>query len=96
MAVYVILDNEIHDPEAYASYLEAVPAFVAKYGGEYLARGGAFEVLVGDWNPKRVVIFRYPDREAIDNMLNDPEYQPWKAIREAATTTRNMLVVEGV
>ena len=96
MAIYVILDNDVHDPAAYAAYLEAAPAFVKKHGGEYLVRGGAFEVLAGDWAPTRLVIFRYPNRQALENMLADPDYQPWKAIREAATSTRNLLVVDGV
>jgi uncharacterized protein (DUF1330 family) len=96
VSVYIVLDNEVHDADAYGAYLEAVPAFVEKYGGEYLARGGAFEVLVGDWKPNRIVMFRFPDRAAFQNMLADPDYQPLMAIREAATTTRNLLVVDGV
>jgi len=96
MAFYLILDNEVHDADAYEGYLQAAPEFVKKYGGEYLVRGGAFEVVAGNWAPKRLVIFRYPSREAIDEFLADPDYQPWKKIREAATTTHNILIVEGV
>lgn len=96
MAVYLIADAEVHDPEAYKTYLEAAPAFVKKHGGEYLVRGGDFEVLVGDWKPSRLVVFRYPDRQSIENFLNDPDYQPLKAIREAATTPKHVVVVEGV
>lgn len=96
MPVYVILDNEVHDTEGYAAYMEAAPAFVRKYGGEYLVRGGEFEVLLGDWAPKRLVVFRYPDRQALTDMLNDPDYQRWKKIREAATTTHNLIVVDGL
>ena len=69
MAVYVILDNEIHDPERYAAYMDSVPAFVKKYGGEYLVRGGDFEVKVGDWAPKRLVVFRYPNRQALADLV---------------------------
>lgn len=96
MTVYVILDNEVHDPEGYAAYMEAVPAFVKKHGGEYLVRGGDFEVMIGDWAPKRLVVFRYPNRDALSDMLNDPDYQPLKKIREAATTTHNLMVVDGI
>lgn len=96
MAFYLILDNEVHDAPAYEGYLQAAPEFVKKYGGEYLVRGGEFEVVAGNWAPKRLVIFRYPSREAIDEFLADPDYQPWKKIREAATTTHNILIVEGV
>ena len=96
MAVIMIADAEVHDPESYEEYLEKAPAFVAKHGGEYLARGGAFEVLRGDWKPTRLVIFRFPSRQAIDDFMNDPGYRPLKAIREAATTPRNVLIVDAV
>ena len=96
MAVYVILDNEVHDPERYAAYMDAAPAFVKKHGGEYLVRGGDFEVKVGDWAPKRLVVFRYPNRQALTDLMNDPDYQPWKKIREAAATTHNLLIVDGI
>lgn len=36
----------------------AVPPLVAKHGGEYLARGGKFEVLTRDWKPNRIVLFK--------------------------------------
>lgn len=96
MAVIMIADAEVNDPEAYEEYLEKAPAFVARHGGEYLARGGAFEVLRGDWKPTRLVIFRFPSRQAIDDFMNDPDYRPLKAIREAATTPRNLLIVDAV
>lgn len=96
MAVYMIVDAEVNDPEAYKAYLDAAPAFIKKHGGEYLVRGGDFEVLLGDWKPSRLLVFRWPDRQAIDNFLADPDYQPWKEIREAVTTPKNILIVEGV
>jgi len=96
MALYVILDNEVHDQEKYDTYKAAVPAIVARHGGEYLARDGDFQVLAGDWNPNRIVLFRWPSREALDAFQSDPEYQPWKELRESVTTTRNLMVFEGV
>ncbi len=96
MAVYLIADSEVHDPEAFKTYLEGAPAFVKKHGGEYLVRGGDVDVLRGDWKPSRLLIFRWPNRQAIDDFLNDPDYQPLKAIREAATTPKTLLIVEGV
>jgi uncharacterized protein (DUF1330 family) len=95
MAVYLLADSEVHDPEAYEAYLEGAPAFVHKHGGEYLVRGGDFDVVHGDWKPTRIVMFRFPDRESIARFMADPDYQPLKAIREAATTAKNMLIMEG-
>lgn len=96
MSVIMILDNEVHDAAKYEEYKRAVPALIAKHGGEYLARGGEHEVLAGDWQPTRLVIFRFPSRQAINDFNEDPDYQPLKALRESVTTTRNLLVVEGL
>lgn len=96
MPVYFILDNTVHDSAKYEEYKRAVPAIVARHGGEYLARGGRVEVLAGNWNPDRVVIFKWPNREAIEAFMTDPEYQPWKKLRESVATTNNLLLVEGL
>jgi uncharacterized protein (DUF1330 family) len=42
------------------------------------------------------VIFRWPNRDALDAFQNDLGYQPWKALRESVATTNNLLMVEGL
>ena len=96
MSVYLIADSEIHDPEAYEKYKEAAPQYVARHGGEYCSRGGKFEVLVGDWNPTRLLVIKFPSRKAYDEFMTDPDYRPWKELRESVTTPRNILILEGV
>ena len=39
MTAYLLLDIDIHDKDKYDIYKREVPPFVAKHGGEYLARG---------------------------------------------------------
>ena len=95
MAAYVIVDTKVHNPEAYESYKAQVSPIVQKYGGEYLVRGGAHEVLEGDWNPTRLVLLKFPDRQSADNFMQAPEYQPVAAIRHANAHT-NSVVVEGL
>ena len=96
MSAYLILDNTINDSSKYDEYKRAVPALVAKHGGEYLARDAKFEVLAGDWKPNRIVIFKWPSREALNAFMTDPEYQPWKKLRESVTMINNLLLVEGL
>ena len=96
MSVYRIADAEIHDPEAYEKYKEAAPKYVARHGGEYCCRGGKFEVLVGDWNPPRLLVIKFPSRKAYDEFMTDPDYRPWKELRESVTTPKNILILEGV
>ncbi|MBZ5624699.1 MAG: DUF1330 domain-containing protein [Acidobacteriia bacterium] len=95
MAAYMIVNLEVKDREAYEPYKAAMPVLIRKHGGEYLVRGGNCEVLEGDWKPKRLVLFRFPDMESIRALFDDPEYQPWKALRQSVAYTE-AVAVEGV
>jgi uncharacterized protein (DUF1330 family) len=81
MTAYLIVDVSIRDPQRYEAYKQKVPALIARHGGEYLVRGGEHEVLEGTWQPSRLVLFRFPSREAIKAFLADPDYQPLAALR---------------
>ena len=91
MPAFLILDIEVHDREAYATYIREVPPLVARHGGEYLVRGGEHEVIEGSWSPHRLVVFRFPSRRAIHEFYDDPDYEP---IRHRAALA-NMVAVEG-
>jgi len=95
MAIYLILENEIHDTEVYDRYKAAARPMVEAAGGEYLTRDGQVDVLAGNWHPKRVVIFKWPDQESLDAFMASPEYAPWKKLRESVSTTHSMVRVEG-
>jgi uncharacterized protein (DUF1330 family) len=95
MSAYMIVDVDVKDAEAYAEYNSRVPALIRKHGGEYLVRGGKFITLEGDWKPRRLVVFRFPDIASAQALYNDPEYQPLIAIRQRVSSM-NMIVVEGI
>ncbi len=95
MPAYLIADIDLTDTAAYEPYKAAVPAIVARHGGEYLVRGGDFEVLEGDWTPVRLVLFRFPDRAAIKAFVNDPDYAPFIALRQSLAKT-NSVAVDGI
>jgi uncharacterized protein (DUF1330 family) len=95
MPAYVIVETELHDAEQYERYKAAAPASIEKYGGRYLARGGALEVLEGDWQPPRVVILEFDDLETAKRWYRSPEYQEAKQLREGAATKR-MVAPEGL
>ena len=59
MAGYVIVHDEIHDQALFAQFRERVAATFEAYGGRYLVRGGAIEVMDGDWNPDRIVVVEF-------------------------------------
>ena len=95
MPAFVIVDVDVHDPDTYDRYKAGVPALIRRHGGKYLVRGGSFTVLEGSWQPSRLVIFEFPDREAVQAFYDDPEYAPLRGLRESAART-NIVVVEGL
>ncbi|MEM7251716.1 MAG: DUF1330 domain-containing protein [Pseudomonadota bacterium] len=95
MAGFVIGQVNITDAESYQEYIKLAPATVAKYGGEYLARGGELEPLEGDWPDSRTVILRFPSVADAKAWYHSDEYEGPKAIRHAAATS-TLVIVEGV
>ena len=63
MSGYIIANLEVTDPEGFAGYAGKAPATIAAHGGEYLARGGAAELMEGDLPVGRVVVIRFPSAE---------------------------------
>lgn len=95
MTAYLIVDLDVHDWDRFQPYRQEVVTFVRKYGGEYIVRGGDFEVLEGECRPHRLVMFRFPDRAAIREMYADPNYRKLAEIREA--TARSVAIaVDGI
>lgn len=94
MPAYLVVDIEVTDPEAYEGYRRQVPSLVEKHGGKYLVRGGSFEILEGDWSPKRLVVLEFPTIEAAKGFYGSEEYRPLKEIRINATKS-NLVLVEG-
>jgi uncharacterized protein (DUF1330 family) len=95
MATYVIVNLQVHDPATYERYRAAAPALIKRHGGEYLVRGGDCELLEGTWHPQRLVVLRFPGRQAALAFFNDPDYQPLKEMRQRSTST-DAVMVEGV
>lgn len=96
MAAYVMVDVAVTDPDAYRAYTERVPATLAPFGGRFLIRGGAVEVLEGAWSPHRVVVLAFPDGAAARAWHASPAYQEILPIRRRHAETRFLAVVEGV
>ena len=91
---YFVAQIEVKDPETFAKYREQVPAIVAQYGGRYVVRGGASEVMEGQWPDRRTVILEFPSMEQAKAWHRSPEYQPLLRLRESASES-SALLVEG-
>lgn len=95
MPAYVIVEVEVEDPVRYEAYKTMVPASIAQYGGRFLVRGGEVTTLEGGWNPKRLVVIEFPSVERAKAWWSSPEYAEAKALRQATSRGR-MIVVGGV
>jgi len=94
MDAYWIGEHAITDPTKFEEYLRKVEPMIGRFGGRYLTRVGAHEVLDGDWHPNRVVVIEFPDMETIRALIHSPEYKPLIALRRSAATDV-IIAVEG-
>ena len=94
MPAYVVVQIDIHDPATYERYKAMAPPSIAAYGGRYVVRGGASEVLEGTWRPPRLVVLEFPTVAQARAWWASSEYAPAKAVRQSCTQTE-MLLIEG-
>lgn len=92
MSVYLVMDIEIRDENAYDEYRQQVPAIIERFGGRYLARGGWARNVEGDWQPNRIVVVEFDSDERAMDFLNSDEYAPLANIRRNAAVSRGILV----
>ena len=95
MPAYLFANVDVTDPQGYDSYRQQVSATIEAYGGRYLVRGGAAEVLEGGWVPKRMVILEFPDMAKLRAWYGSPEYEPLIDLRQR-TTNSSLVAVQGV
>ena len=93
---YIIVDMQITDMDQYKQYMASAPESVAQAGGEYLARGGALEVMEGGWKPGRMALLRFPSFTAARDWYHGELYTRARAERTGATKFFNMVLLEGV
>jgi len=95
MAAYLIAEVDVTDPIAYEEYRKLVEKTLEQYGGTYRVRGGAVTLLEGEPSPKRLVVVEFDSAEQARAWYDSEEYKRPKAIRQASSTGR-LLLVEGV
>ena len=94
-SAYIIANVTVTNPQQYAEYKKLSSIAAQAHGAEFCARGGAVEVLEGDWTPDRVVILKFPSVEQAKSYHHSVEYTAAIKARHGAAVMR-MVVVEGV
>ncbi len=86
MAAYFVLMQQVDDIERYREeYIRDVRPLLRKHGAEVLVTGFTFVAAEGD-PPNSTVVIRFPDAEAAQAFLDDPEYTSVRELRFRITS----------
>jgi uncharacterized protein (DUF1330 family) len=94
MSAYVVGDITVTDPERYADYSAHTEATLEPFGGRFVVRGGASEVVEGEWAPGRLVVIEFPSMEAARAWYASDAYRAILPIRQEASIG-GLVLVEG-
>ena len=92
--MYMVVDAQSTDPERMVEYRRLSSIAVEKFGGRFLVRGGPYEVLEGKWQPQRLVVIEFDNREMAKAFYDSPEYVAARQAR-AGVSSFDMVLVEG-
>jgi uncharacterized protein (DUF1330 family) len=87
MRSLMVNELTVTDPVRYKVYQDQVPATLALFGGQYVARG-APEPILGEAPGPCIVVLEFPSRERALAWFHSPEFQNILAIRNEASTSR--------
>ncbi len=90
---YWIAQVNVKNADGYKQYVGMLPDIFRKFGGRYVTRGGAIEVMEGQSHP-RLVIIEFPSYQAALECYRSPDYAKAIAVRQAAADA-NLIVAEG-
>jgi uncharacterized protein (DUF1330 family) len=94
-SAYIIANVRITNPVQYEEYKKLSSLAMQANGAEVCVRGGAAEVLEGDWQPDRLVVLKFANVAKARAFYDSVEYSRARQAREGAAVMR-MIVVEGV
>lgn len=94
MKAYWIAHVTITNAEAYKGYQALAPAAFARFGGQFLARGGESQVMEGP-DLSRHVVIEFPSLQAARDCYDSAEYSAARAARDGAAVV-HLTIVEGV
>lgn len=96
MTAYVIAEVKVSDPQRYEAYKALSPQAITAGGGRFIVRGGAAQVLEGNWQPGRLVVVEFETMATAKAFYDSALYSKAREARAGATEIFNMICVEGV
>jgi uncharacterized protein (DUF1330 family) len=88
VTIYALNLFDIADRDEYLAYSKRSPQEVAKHGGRVVALGQFNDAILGDVEPRKVLILvEWDSREAFDSYCNDPELADLHPHRENGSSS---------
>jgi uncharacterized protein (DUF1330 family) len=91
---YLMVELEVFDAEGFERYRSQVAPMIARFGGQYIVRGGEVVEFEGEAPKGRVIVVEFPNLAMAKAFLHSEEYQPLIAIRQGSSNSR-IFMVEG-
>ena len=86
MPSFLVAQVKVNDPSWIPDYAANVHDIVHRHGGKYLTRSGNIRTLEGEESTLSLIaIIEFPTDDALQAMVDDPEYAPYAAARQAGT-----------
>jgi uncharacterized protein (DUF1330 family) len=95
MPAYVISEAEPRDAAAMETYRTLAAQSIAQYGGRYLVRGGAADLVEGGPALKTLIIVEFPSMARAREWYASAEYAEALNVRQTALE-RRLVFVEAV
>jgi uncharacterized protein (DUF1330 family) len=92
---YIIANVRVTDAVQYEDYKKFSSLAMQAHGAEVCVRGGAVQVLEGDWHPERVVVLKFKSVDQARRFYDSTEYKRARDARKGAAVM-SMILVEGV
>lgn len=92
MNYLLIVETNITDPSWINDYLKDVTPLLSLFGGKYLTRTSAIELLEGTDKPQFSLVAQFPSKEDALDFYNSDHYQPFKQARQSGSVSKFLLV----
>lgn len=94
MSCYFLVDTYIDQDKGrglYDEYIHKVKPIVESFGGEYLIRTEKISSLHPKRNPQRVILIRFPSRQALEKCFSSEEYRKVMQYRIDSVDARGII-----
>lgn len=89
---YIFFQENVFDQAVFEKYKELSTASLVDYGGNFIVRGGQFNVLEGGFAHERVVIIEFPSVAQAEAWYDSEGYAAAKELRLQASTGQAILI----